>query len=785
MNKSIRKSFVFGLFFAIFSIFACLGGISFGFSKTADAAVANAIEIRSAEELFNKVTNYNSADASVNYVLTDNIDMTGYVLNATIGNNENPFKGTLDGKGYSIKNLSIDLSHNTSISKNVGLFGLTDGATISNLQITGTTNLTIGDCTSASVGALVGSAKNTTIKYIQNVSSIKLASQVFGQSLIFGGLVGSANSTNISYVINRQSDAMKFEFVGNNGRISSIGGVVGTLSESSLVFGLSKTNINTTIADTFVGTVNLGGIFGTVSGSGFFDDFREYVSVVNIVAENTLTLTNNQPNFDLAKVYAGQVGGQFVSPYPKTLGVSSIYYKKNVSTINAFGQTNGYAFANPTTYDNVLETSMQASEAFLSDISNKWYHSSRWDFDSVWYSNASIVYLQSFMGGFKVELVSNLLNSNIFNIEKDMEESYFYQGTAEIVFSFKDAEDGTNLSHYYTITGLKQGAIENKVTFDFRDGVYSVSSDPDNYAISEKNGIYTVTISNVNKSTAGRYDLSWKANEFKVEASSRLYDENGVFQEGAEPPANLRHVGQTTSSPTLDISVTYGGNSRQIETNKRTASLPYAFEGWYLENENGADIFLTSTSTLEIKFGTGHFTDNRKVYAKYIDDACKINFDIKGEGIAEIILEGREVTGKTETVSKTAPKVTLEISVKEGYTFDVNRFLDMMNMKGEDTTTFCTWTNEENGDKNYYVFNLNMTALKDDFDEEFSMAIDTSKKGGESNNMIWYIVGGVGGAVVLGVVIFLIIFFVKRKGSGGGKMGGYGGGKKSFKGGFY
>lgn len=792
MSKNFRRTFVFGFVFAIFSIMACLGGISLGVPRSADAAVSNAVEIKSAEDLENRIKNYGAAGAVSNYVLTDNIDMAGRVLHNTIGNETNPFRGTFDGQGFTIRNLTFDMSTDiqggevVSTNKYVGLFGITDGATISNIQITGTTNITIGDCTSASVGVLVGSARNTTIKYIQNTSSVRLDRQTFNHSLIFGGLVGSANSTNISYVINRQNDSMAFNFVDNNGRISTLGGVVGTLSESSLVFGVAKTNMNITIADTFVGTVNVGGVFGTVSGSGVFDSLR--VSVVNMLAENNLTLSNNQPNYDLGKVSVGQVGGAIVNPYPATLGVSSIYYKKNSSAITAFGQKNGFNFVNETTSDNVLETNQQFSEAFLRDPSYRWYPSfGGWDFDAVWYSNAQVIYLQSFYGGFRVELASNLKNSSIFNVEKEMDEKYIYESTAEIVFSFKESDAGENLSHYYTLTGLKQGNTDNKVLFDFKDGVYSVSSDPENYSISEKNGIYTVTIKNVNRATAGTYDLSWKANEFKIEVTSKLYDADGVLQDGAEQPANIYYVGGTTAFKNLDINLTYNGTPRTIEARLRSSSLPYALEGWYLENEGGEDILLATTNTLEINFGTGHFTDNRKIYAKYRNDACRISFDIKGDGIAEIYVGENLVHGKVATVSKTASRLKLEIYVKDGYEFDVKRFLDMISTyRGEDTTNpFCTWTNEESGDENYYVFNLDMTTLKGEFAEEFSVIIDTEKAGGTKNNMIWYIVGGVGGAVVLGVVIFLIIFFVKKKGSGGGgKLGGYGG-RKSFKGGYY
>jgi len=792
MRKSIRKSFVFAFVIALFSAFACLGGLSFISHKTADAAVANAIEIKTADDLLNKVTNYGSAGAVSNYVLTADIDMTGKVLHATIGNETNPFKGIFDGQGFKISNLSIDMSKNiqgeehTSTNKYVGLFGLTDGATISNLQISGTTNLTIGNCTTAYVGALVANAKNTTIKYIQNTASIRLGQQSFNHSLIYGGMIGSANSSNISYVISRQSDAVAFDFSDNNNRIKTIGGVVGSLNESSLVFGVSKTNLNFTIENTFAGTVNAGGVFGVVSGSGVFDGLR--LSAVNMIVDNTITLKNNQTNPSSSKIYAGQVGGAFVSPYPAELGVSSIYYRKNASAITAFGETNGFNFDNPTTFDNVLETdTIFLNEGFVNDPSKKWYPSlGKWDFDKVWYFSSQQLNLQSFMGGFKVELASTLLNSSIFNIERQMADKYFFESTAEIVFSFKDGEEGKNLSHYFTLTGLKQGNTDNKVTFDFRNGVYSIASDPDNYDIKEKDGVFTVTIKNVNKSTAGTYDLNWKANEFVVDVTSKLYDANGILQDVPEPPANIYYTGGTTAFKELKIPMTYNANVRTIEARLRNSNLPYALDGWYLEVEDGEDIRLGGANTLEIKFGTGYFTDNTKIYAKYRNDACRISFDIKGDGIAEIYVGENLVEGKVATVSKTASRLKLEIYVKEGFEFDVKRFLDMISTyRGEDTTTpFCTWTNEESGDKNYYVFNLDMTTLKGEFAEEFSVIIDTEKIGAKSNNMIWYIVGGVSGAVVLGVVIFLIIFFVKRKGSGGGKMGGFSS-KKSFNGGYY
>ncbi len=784
--------------FAIFSIFAFVGGISFNSDKNAQAAVSTQTEIEDAEDLYNRITNYGSAGAVSNFVLTADIDMKDYVLHSTIGTEENPFKGTFDGQGHTISNLTVDLSQtlqgdeNNSANKYVGLFGITNGATISNLQLSGTTNLKIGNCTTAYVGALVGYAQNTTIKYIQNVSSVKLGQQTFGHGFVFGGLVGSANSCNISYVVNRQADVVPFSFSDNKDRVYTIGGVVGSLMDSSFVFGVSKSNFNIVVADTFVGKINFGGVFGSVSGFGVVKEIR--VSVANMLVENNITFTNNQTNPILGKVYAGQVGGVILSPYPPALALSSIYYKKNVNTVGVFGEINSHVFDNPTTYDNILETNVHFANEDMVNAENMRWHTKigRWDFDRVWYFNYSTIYLQSFLGGFKVEVAQDTTSLRVFKIEQPMKDKYLYGSSAEIVFSFKQSDEGASLSQYYNITGLKKGGVE-KVKIENVGGVYKVVSSTENdtaiddFAITEKNGVFTITIKNINRSTAGSYDIACESKQFNISTSSRLYDAEGNYQDSTEPPANIYFMGSDTPVKLPYVFQMSYGLSRTLEARLRNSSLPYALEGWYLEVEDGDDILLGSSNAFEIKFGFGYFTENQTIYAKYRNDACRISFDVKGDGIAEIYVREALVQGNSTTVSKTLSSLKLEIYVKEGYSFDVKRFLDMISIyRGEDSTTpFCTWMNESSGDESYYVFNLDMTILKGEFAEEFSVIIDTEKLGGSSNNMIWYIVGGVGGGVLLAVVIFLIVFFVKRKGSGGGgKLGGYNS-KKSFKGGYY
>ncbi len=85
------------------------------------------------------------------YVLSNDIDFGGanWTLYSSIGSAENPFKGTIDGKGYAIKNFSVSI-----LDKGVaGLFQYIGGnAVIKNLGIEGFT----GNLSTWSYGGVVG-----------------------------------------------------------------------------------------------------------------------------------------------------------------------------------------------------------------------------------------------------------------------------------------------------------------------------------------------------------------------------------------------------------------------------------------------------------------------------------------------------------------------------------------------------------------------------------------------------------------------------------------------------
>lgn len=163
----------------------------------------------------------------------------------------NAFTGKFDGLDYNIFGLTI----NRSGEDNVGLFGKTDGATISNVTLVG------GSITgSNNVGAIVGNANNTTLTNVVNSAAVSGDSNV-------GGIVGSANNSAIKDAINTGTI---------NGSDYNVGGLIGNLQNSKLDTtkevekGLIGNSYN--LGDVSGKGHNVGGLVGSASNSTIGDD---------------------------------------------------------------------------------------------------------------------------------------------------------------------------------------------------------------------------------------------------------------------------------------------------------------------------------------------------------------------------------------------------------------------------------------------------------------------------------------------------------------------------------
>ncbi|TAH32879.1 hypothetical protein EYC59_05645 [Candidatus Saccharibacteria bacterium] len=197
-----------------------------------------------------------NSDLAAHYELAGSIDCDGETM-SPIGYGS-PFTGTFDGKGNEIKNVTIDVSPG-----NVGVFGDTDGATITDVRLT---NIDVTG--QYDVGGLVGHTYYTTISYIsgQNIT-------VHGPNGSVGGLVGQLGGSTLS--------KSSVEAVSVTSAGTYVGGLVGEAVGP------------TTVYDSYAaGTVNGSGsvVGGVVGKLGAVPAFAE-----RLYADISFTTNGSQP----------------------------------------------------------------------------------------------------------------------------------------------------------------------------------------------------------------------------------------------------------------------------------------------------------------------------------------------------------------------------------------------------------------------------------------------------------------------------------------------------------
>ena len=155
------------------------------------------------------------------------------------------FSGNFDGKGFSISGLAIDTPHD-----HTGFFGLVADATISNLRLAGTLNVT-SDIYQIAVGGLAGSVLNSAITDVQVEMDIILTSTNGIARL--GGLVGILENTDVTGAI-------------YSGTITSTnaiaGGLIGIARNPEQTSQISQSGTNGTITATGGEQSPAGGFIG-------------------------------------------------------------------------------------------------------------------------------------------------------------------------------------------------------------------------------------------------------------------------------------------------------------------------------------------------------------------------------------------------------------------------------------------------------------------------------------------------------------------------------------------
>ena len=304
-------------------------------------------------------TTHSSASA----MLTADIDLKNYCHAAEdgkellswipIGNNDNRWKGNMDGQGHTISHLYIKTAQDL-----VGLFGYTDGATIQdlifdnakveNVSTTGMNTLytgilagraygdsplhikgikTTNNCTvigQEGTGGIVGGVK-INLENCENRSSVK------GTRFV-GGIAGSSTernirrSTNYGTVENDDAeiggiigyaDDTSIEDCANYGKITSTGWYAGGIAGHTLFNGSIQnvfsygdvTNTNTNTNDN--PGIIIGYVDGTLTAKGIVAYNKEALlnnssENIKIVGEGSLTFEDGKVEADVVKAFTKQ-----------------------------------------------------------------------------------------------------------------------------------------------------------------------------------------------------------------------------------------------------------------------------------------------------------------------------------------------------------------------------------------------------------------------------------------------------------------------------------------------
>ncbi|MFR9522979.1 MAG: GLUG motif-containing protein [Rikenellaceae bacterium] len=187
------------------------GSIADDFSG-GDGSSTDPYLISSAAELAKLAQNYSNYSGGTCFALTCEINLGGLPW-TPIGNYDDRFDHTFDGRGYTISGLYID-----SEEPFQGLFGYVNDGTIANLTVEG--EVTTTDQNSAGIA---GMAKYTTILNCHNRATIKGTSRVGG---VAGG-AGYATIYNCSNTGTITGDDYS-ESNGSSGMVERVGGIAGT-----------------------------------------------------------------------------------------------------------------------------------------------------------------------------------------------------------------------------------------------------------------------------------------------------------------------------------------------------------------------------------------------------------------------------------------------------------------------------------------------------------------------------------------------------------------------------
>lgn len=744
---------------------------------TAYADSENEITVSSKSELEQIANNVN--DGIENYAgktitLTRDIDLGSWT---PIGKDGAPFKGTFDGAGHTISNITI-----TENFTYQGLFGYANSATIKNLCIKGFSSENLNNKNGVYVGSILGKGINGTLIQSCEIESFSQdnAHEIVCKTAL-GSAVGQLDGSTVEYV----SSFMQVDATYNllNEYTVKVGGFVGSAENTTFKKVSSFGGVNLVYsgeeAPTISSSFSVGGFAGELSGNS-----TKMFDCVIGGEINSQQVDPVEPATQQMSV--GSIAGALVSA-PISGQLASVAY---TTSLAAFGKNDsGYEIKKDEYVMQVSDGAIKsqefyASNTFLFEMNGQnqifsWYPGTEaWDFDSKWVMAEDRLRLQLFQY-FDVSLADFLDNDGLLEgrnttpgASAEGRKPYTYNQVVSMEINFKNDEN----NKYYDISDiLLNGQSLNLSEFVESEGEYGTikTSKSGDVSFYKANGVYHLDV-NANNATDGQYSFRLSSISYKVYIMS---DENGAVRySGASSLASIL---------TREMSATSSIVSIEAVSNKK-----YKFNGWsiFYEVETAGDIeydgkiwksqavAMPTTNPLPIKFSEGAYNQSFILMANFAYDPCTLSFVFDSTMITKIAVNTENIASSNEQVTLDKNETaTIKVYVKRNIDFDSEAFEEAIKKSfTRDTLSLKTdkYKDEIDSSQTVYEFVFSTASLSYDASSTFNFTLLTEivEEDDNSNLTLWIIIGSVGGGLLL-IGGGLTIWLVRRKKaySGAGK----------------
>lgn len=436
------------------------------------------IEITNWTQLNNVRTNLSGS-----YILMNNLntDTDGYATYSTgdgwepIGTSATPFTGTFDGNGYVISGITM-----TRSTTHLGLFGVTNSATIKNV---GVVNATINGSTGGDLGILAGNAVSTSIEDVHVSGNLTQTGNVEASRI--GGITGRMTSGTMKRSSSAANLNVEGRFVGglagqttgspsvqidesfNTGNVTTttrwVGGLVGQFGGSAII--RNSYNTGNVTGDTQVG----GAIGYKWRGSSLIHSY------------STGAITGGTPEEGVNKEVGALVGyrGPEVDGVVSTIDMS--FYNTETATVGdavGIGETLG---------TNGRTTAQMKSEATYMG----------WDFSTLWAIDAGV------NSGYPIlhfQVSTSIDAGNPLPMEVTLRQNYPNPFNPSTLISFDLAQSGHVKLEVYSVTGSLISTLVNETR---ATGVHEVRFDASNLS----SGVYIYRLTSGNMVQTRRMTL--------------------------------------------------------------------------------------------------------------------------------------------------------------------------------------------------------------------------------------------------------------------------------------